>query len=65
LFLSQSSTEPKDEELESSDITDAKEAILEAEEELDEASSAGKRKTAAENLQNAREALKQAIREAG
>ena len=64
LFLSQSSTEPKDEELESSDITDAKEAIREAEEVLDEADSAAKRKTAAERLQKAREALKLAIEEA-
>ena len=64
LFLSQSSTEPKDEELESSDITDAKEAIREAEEVLDEADSAAKRKTAAERLQKAREALKLAIEQA-
>ena len=64
LFLSQSSTEPKDEELESAEITDAKASILDAEEELDEANSANKRKTAAENLQSAREALKLAIQEA-
>ena len=40
LFLSQTSTEPKDEELESSDITTAREEISEAEVKLDSAGSA-------------------------
>ena len=44
LFLSQSSTEPKDAELESADITIAREAISEAEERLDGANSAAQRK---------------------
>ena len=64
LFLSQTSTEPKDAELESSDITIARDAISEAEEQLDAANSAAQRKAAAEALQKAREALKKAIQEA-
>ena len=64
LFLSQSSTEPKDAELESPDITAAREDIAEAEEKLDVASSAAQRKAAAEELQKAREALRQSIQAA-
>ena len=64
LFLSQTSTEPRDEELESPEITQAKQDILEAEEELDEADSATKRKTSAQKLQNARADLQLAVQEA-
>ena len=64
LFLSQSSTEPKDEELESVEITAAREAVGEALEEVDAADSAGKRKTSAEHLQRARDELRTAIKDA-